>query len=50
MRRIIILRVFIQMSKCLQPDRKCVLLSGVLLKPVIAANRRKQEQDGEIEY
>jgi len=37
------------MSKHLQPDRKCVLASGVL-KPVIAANRRKQEQDGEIEY
>ena len=47
--RTIILLVFIQVSKCLQPDRKRVLGSGVL-KPVIVANRRKQEQDEEIEY
>lgn len=34
------------MSKCLQPHRKCVLVSGVLT-PVTVANRRKQEKDGE---
>jgi len=49
MRSIIILPVFMQMSKCLQPDRKCVLASGVL-KPVNGANGREQEQDGKIEY